>query len=327
VTGHEVTRKLSYVGAGAPIFRVGIGPDRKIYGSTAIPLELFRYDPRTGKTENLGNPGFEDGQIYSMGVSGKRLYMAAYPSSVLGVYDPGRKWKPGTAKDANPRRLARFGDGHLRPIALAVGRDRRIYVGSFPPYGQLGGALGIYDPELEKVVENYRDLIPDQSISALAYESRTSLLFGGSNVGGGMGIQPKAREAHLFAWDPATRKVVIDLVPVVGDRAVVAMVATRGKVFAVSEHSHTLTVVGARTGRVLDRIPIPFGRTLDGSLGVHRGGTIYGLTAHGVYKIDPRRHLVREVARYEAGITHGFAITRDSVYFGSGVRLVRYHLR
>jgi len=38
---------LRYDASGSYIFVVGIGPDKKIYGSSMLPLRLFVYDPET----------------------------------------------------------------------------------------------------------------------------------------------------------------------------------------------------------------------------------------------------------------------------------------
>src|SRR5213075_1676204 len=47
-------RTFKYAGAGDHIFMVGVGPSNCVYGSTAMPLEVFRYDPGLGQSEHLG---------------------------------------------------------------------------------------------------------------------------------------------------------------------------------------------------------------------------------------------------------------------------------
>ena len=77
-----------------------------------------------------------------------------------------------------------------------------IYIGSEPPYGQLGGALGVWDPQQNKTIENYRNLVTNQSIVSLAYEPKSGLIFGGSGNWGGGGTRPTEKEAKFFAFDP-----------------------------------------------------------------------------------------------------------------------------
>ena len=62
--GRVVERTFKYSGAGDMIFVVGMGPGGAIYGSTAMPMEVFRFDPRAGKNEHLG--GMPGGEVYSM---------------------------------------------------------------------------------------------------------------------------------------------------------------------------------------------------------------------------------------------------------------------
>ena len=63
-TGQSVERTFKYAGAGDHIFMLGVGPSNCVYGSTAMPLEVFRYDPAANRSEHLGHmPG---GEVYSM---------------------------------------------------------------------------------------------------------------------------------------------------------------------------------------------------------------------------------------------------------------------
>jgi hypothetical protein len=107
----------------------------------------------------------------------------------------------GTKPENNPRGFGLMGDGHLRPRAMVMGPDGRIYVGSLPPYGQVGGALGVYDPKADKVMENYRHLVQDQGISALCVEATIQKIFGGSSTAAGGGGKPTAKECVIFSWD------------------------------------------------------------------------------------------------------------------------------
>ena len=89
----------------------------------------------------------------------------------MNLYDPAKPfWKFGTGADCNPISFGGVGDGHLRPRAMIRGPGGLIYIGSEPPYGQLGGALAVWDPQQNKTIENYRNLVTNQSIVSLAYE-------------------------------------------------------------------------------------------------------------------------------------------------------------
>jgi len=322
-TGKERGYEFTYEGAGSEVFVVGAGPDGRSYGSSILPLELFVYDPATGKSEDLGNPTPVTGEIYSMVALGDNLYVCAYPGSWLSVYDPRKPFKYGTARDSNPRGIGHVGDGHLRPRAMIVGPGKRLYIGSLPPYGELGGALGIYDAASDKFVENYRNIIPKQSVVSLAWEQRSGLVFGGSSIAGGGGSTPTEKEAHFFAFDPVARKKTLDIVPVAGDTVIVAMAAAEGKVFAVSRPSNALFVYDPTSHEIVHREKIPFGAQLEISLACFRG-KLYGLAGRAVYCLDPKTYAVQKVAAYDSRVSCGFAVNDTGIYFGSGTHLIRY---
>jgi hypothetical protein len=322
----KATHTFAYQGDGARIFVVGVGPQGKIYGSTVMPLEMFVYDPLTNQNTHLGNPTAVNGELYSLLTLGDKLYVCAYPGSYLSVYDPKQPFKFGTNPGDNPRGYGYLGDGHLRPRAMILGPGGKIYIGSLPPYGELGGAMAAFDPVAEKVVENYRHLIPNQSIVSLAYEAQSGLVFGGSSIAGGGGTKPSEKEARFFAWDDKTKRKVVELLPVSGDTAIVAMAVAQGKIFAVSRPSNLLFVYDPVLQHIAHTSRIPFGGMHEISLGLHRSGWLYGLAGKTVFAIDPHTYAVAKVAEYEGGISCGFALTDDAVYFGSNARLVRYQL-
>src|ERR1035437_4254427 len=156
-TGQVVERTFKYSGAGDMIFVVGVGPGGAVYGGTAMPNEIFRYDPRAGRSEHLG--GMPGGEVYSMLEDAGKLYLCYYGGAVMNLYDPAKPvWKFGTGADCNPITFGGVGDGHLRPRAMIRGPGGLIYIGSEPPYGQLGGAMGVWVPLQNKTVEDYRNL-------------------------------------------------------------------------------------------------------------------------------------------------------------------------
>src|SRR5207253_322697 len=100
-TAKVVERTFKYAGAGDLIFMVGMGPSNCVYGSTAMPLEVFRYEPRPGRSQHLGAmPG---GEVYSVLEHEQKLYLCYYGGAVMNLYDPARPfWKFGSGADCNP---------------------------------------------------------------------------------------------------------------------------------------------------------------------------------------------------------------------------------
>lgn len=323
-TDARTSGEFTYQSAGMEPFVLGEGPDGKIYGSTMLPLWLFSTDPRTGEHQVMGNPSRSGGELYSMLSLDGKLWTFGYPSAYVSSYDPTKPWKFGSGPENNPRDFGRMGDGHLRPRALILGPERKFYVGSYAPYGELGGSMGVFDPVAGKVVENYRHLIPNQSISALAYDPDSNLVFGGSDISGGGGTKPSEKEAVFFVWDPVAKKIIKQLVLVEGDSNTTAMTVAGGKVFIVTRPSNTLVVWDIRRQEVVERRPIPYGPLVEICLGTHTDGMIYGLTRQAVIQIDPRTSEVRQMARWEPGVRCGWVMNRDGIYFASGVRLIRW---
>jgi hypothetical protein len=205
---------------------------------------------------------------------------------------------------------------------MVVGPDRRIYIGSLPPYGEHGGALGVYDPGEDSFVENFRHLIPDQSIVTLASDPKSGLIYGGSsNVGGG-GTRPIEKDARLFAWDPSAMEKVLDVIPVEGDGSINAMAVMDGCLYFTSRPSNSMLQLesGGEYPRVVATSPGP---VLDISL-EPLGDRLVGLTRSGVIELDPCDLRCRTLEPYPDGINCGFATLDGNIYFGSGEKLVMY---
>jgi streptogramin lyase len=321
-TGQAVARTFQYSGAGDQIFTVGAGPRNCVYGSTVMPLEVFRYDPAANRSEDLGEmPG---GEVYSMLEHEQKLYLCYYGGSVMNLYDPAKPfWKFGTAADCNPVSFGGVGEGHLRPRAMIRGPEGLIYVGSEPPYGQLGGALGVWDPRQNKTIENYRHLVTNQSIASLAWEPKSGLIFGGSaNVGGG-GSRTVEKEAKFFAFDPVKKTKVFETVLVPGAVKYPATCAAGGRIFTTV--GDKLFEFDPGTMKVVKTIPLPATQT-EISLGADRSGKLVGLTSKGVYVIDVQKSELVHTAAAPVPVGCGFALVDDSVYFGSKAELWRYSL-
>lgn len=321
-TGRSERRTFKYAGNGDPIFVVGNGPDGQIYGSTVLPMEIFRYDPRTRRQEHLG--GMPGGEVYSILPHAGKLYLCYYGGAVMNRYDPaGPAWKFGADQNCNPITFGGVGDGHLRPRAMIHGPDGMIYVGSEPPYGQHGGAMAVWDPQLNRTVENYRHLIINQAIVSLTWDPVSGLIFGGSANWGGGGTRPVEKEAKFFAFDPRTKQRVFERALITGAKSYPATLAADGLIYTTV--ADQLLVFDPKADRVVKTLALPGAQT-EISLGRRADGTVVGLTAKRVYLYDPRTGQLTLSEPAPAPIRCGFALTDDAVYFGSGPTLWRYRL-
>jgi hypothetical protein len=287
-----------------------------------MPLEVFRYDPKVNQSKHLGAmPG---GEVYSMLERQGRLYLCYYGGAVMNLYDPAKPfWKYGTGVDANPVSFGGVGDGHLRPRAMVYGPNGLIYVGSEPPYGELGGALGVWDPQQNRTIENYRHLITNQSIVSLAWDPKSGLIFGGSGNYGGGGTRPVEKEAKFFAFEPGKRKKVFEAALSPGARNYPATWAADGKVFTTV--GDRMFVFDPGEMRVTTAIQLP-GAQVEISLGQLGDGRLVGLTTKGVYVVETGRGEVVHTETAPVPVRCGFAVVDDTVYFGSNAELWRCRL-
>ena len=253
-----------------------------------------------------------------------KLYLCYYGGSVMNLYDPARPfWKFGTGADSNPISFGGVGDGHLRPRAMIRGWEDLIYIGSEPPYGQLGGAMAVWDPQKNKTIENYRHIVTNQSIVSLAWEPKSGLIFGGSGNWGGGGSKPVEKEALFFAFDPIAKRKVFEVALAPGARSYPAMVAAEGKIFATA--GDKLFIFDPAAKKVEKTVPLP-GAQVEISLGRHASGKLVGLAGGHVYILDPKNGEIISKTKAPVPVRCGFALMEDAVYFGSNAELWRYRL-
>ncbi|PSL00401.1 hypothetical protein CLV30_11661 [Haloactinopolyspora alba] len=208
VTSGETRRVYADLeGAPPPIHSLGTGPDGKIYiGGYLSQSGMARWDPDTEKVERLRGVR----QVEGFGTFGDRLLIGRYPRAVLSVYDTGLPWDEGFDQDP-PVYMEHFQD---RPHAFADLGDR-VAVGTVPQSGRLDGAIGLWDPVSG-------DLTVDQGVlgnrSPVTLATRgDGLVYGGSTVWGGYGVDPIEESGTLFIYDPDTGEVVYENAPVEGE--------------------------------------------------------------------------------------------------------------
>ncbi|WP_106538836.1 hypothetical protein [Haloactinopolyspora alba] len=200
---------------------LGAGADGRVYiGGTGVG-GLAVLDTRTDEIES-----HRFGEHQGIAVHRGEVYLGLYPQARIYHYDPDTPFysaeyttvPPG--ETPNPRKLFDGTDhGQDRPFAM-TSAGAHLAVGTVPSSGFLGGALTLYD-SATGARDVYPDLVPDQSIMALAH--RDGVLYAGTSVYGGYGADETASEAVLFAFDLAERRMLWSMVPVAGERTVSAL--------------------------------------------------------------------------------------------------------
>ncbi len=137
-------------------------PDGRLFGTATNRAGHFVHDPNTDKTTFLGRTGL---QHHSSALSGGRVYLSGYPSSMVWSWDfTGPAWtepaptKMGQGKfgstppDDNPRRLGvlrEFSGVHMATCAATDNQGRVYFAGRWYRDGN-GGGLGWWDPANEQ---------------------------------------------------------------------------------------------------------------------------------------------------------------------------------
>jgi hypothetical protein len=321
-----VERRFDYSGNLLDIFRLGLGPDDRIYASSILPIHLLRISEDTRQISELGDLG--GGEIYSFLADRKRLLAAAYAGKApLMVFDPARAFDLAGAPP-NPKLVNYEGSDHgWRPQAMISGWDDRVLIGAVAGYGRLGGPLVLWNLKTD-VVEQFPQIVPDQSVVSLALWKH--LIVGGATIRGGGGSHPTQKDARLFLWDPQTRRVDFETAPVAGARTITDLITgPNGWIYGIAE-------AGERPGhavvfafnpvkkQVVMRTDAPFPSVVYNAAITAEDGTIWGLATTGIFKIDTGTNQVSMVASSPKRITAGFVKRGKEIYFASGPEIWRW---
>ncbi|TCZ75071.1 hypothetical protein E0485_18965 [Paenibacillus albiflavus] len=195
IADKKVHNNLSVLqGAPNPIHNIEVGPDGNLY-MTAYPAGLGAiYNPRTGKRINMVAE-----QAEGMIAYGKDMYLGLYPGGHIYKIDT-------TLSTPVPTPVFTIGEDQDRPYIMKTMEDR-IMIGTIPGYGQLGGALTIYDPATGQY-EVHRNVVNNQSIVGLAYKD--GYIYGSTTIHGGLGITATEKSAKMFVWDVANKRKVTE---------------------------------------------------------------------------------------------------------------------
>ncbi len=324
--GSVRTFELDYEASGTDIFYVHTGPDGLIYGSSILPLHLFRFNPASSELVDLGKCSRSAGEAYSMANLDGRLYISSYPAARVSVYDPSFPYHYGTGPDDNPRDLGRLDDISYRPRSTLAGPMGRVWLASVPDYGRWGGPLAYYDPESGER-KSYKRIAGDASCYTLAHLEPQKLIAVGTTISGGSGTRPRVSEATLFLWDYEAEAKAWE--------GTIERGSAPASVFNALLTGPDGLLYGTVRGRGLDelfvfdpatrtfthRLPLPDGRPLD--LGLQDGpdGKIYGFTSTLIYSLDPSTRQIEEVLRVDDGIRIAGPIMGKEIYFATGAVL------
>ncbi|MCY9665956.1 hypothetical protein M5X11_13435 [Paenibacillus alginolyticus] len=163
------------------------------------------------------NKGFH--QSEGIGSYGGKVIFGTYSGAKMYAYDPGQPLDYSEYGAGNPGLVLDIEEDQDRPFTMTEG-EGKLFIGTFPSYGKLGGALTIMEKVsgddgtvTSTVYDVYRDIVPNQSIFGLAYKD--GKVYGGTSPVGGLGITPTETVAKMFVFDVARREKIAEFTPVI----------------------------------------------------------------------------------------------------------------
>ncbi len=306
------------VGAPATVHSVGTGGDGDIYfGAYLSAGVMARLDPATGQLEQLAGPKQAD----SITAHHNRTIVGTYPGADFHVALGNQEWEWGL----NPEHVLGLGRdqyGQDRPVSL-VSTGSRVAAATIPNYGELGGALTLFEPN-SGTYEVHRNIVEDQSITELAY--RDGLVYGGTSIHGGLSSEPTQDEAELFVWDARRDRLVSSSVVVPGAQVIHALAfdddgdlwgfADNGVFFEYDVERGEV----ARTVSTPARVSSNWGRLSE--LYLHPDGRFYGDSGGRLFRFDPETD--EFVTLMTDGAFHSTIDTAGNIYFADETNIYRY---
>ncbi|MDF2813803.1 MAG: hypothetical protein K0Q81_3 [Paenibacillus sp.] len=229
-TGKVSNIFLPIDGEPSGLHTAGKGNDGRIHTSAFVVGGNAIYDPVTGQREEYSKqtvgkeqtvPGNQTDMVYSYK---DKIYYVAYTGMNVYEYDQSLPWDRQDPNQPNPRFLFTASDVGLQDRGLAgtvMPEEGKLVIGTVPKYGYNGGALVIFDLETHER-EVYWNVIDQQSVTAVTYKD--GLIYGGSNIWGGLGAIPTETEAKLFIWDVEKKEKVFEVVPIPGKRGITELI-------------------------------------------------------------------------------------------------------
>ncbi|MFB6296102.1 MAG: hypothetical protein ABEH66_04580 [Halobacteriales archaeon] len=221
------------------------------------------------------------GEPKAMTTVNGELYQAVYPRAKLRRYRPAS----GTYEE-----LAAIGHRQNRPRAIHHhDPSGRVLVGTRPDYGVLGGAVATYDPSADVLVGVDRDVLADQSVTAIA--GGDGVVYLGSEIYGGAGVDPTTGSARIGAWDPVARELEWSM-ELDGLAGISALVAVGSRLVGLTAGYSDLAVVSEATLFTVDLDAREYDRRFTfeparaGDLVRYRD-TVVGVTANQLFQYDP----------------------------------------
>ena len=299
-----------------PIHSILYGPDHKVWTGGYLAGGHATFDPKTGKNTKL--LGLD--QTEGMTALGNKIYFGIYPKGKFYVYNTTEPW---SIANKNPKEPF-VEEGQSRSFAVhAMPADKKVYFGTVPEYGKLGGILIAYNEKTNQH-QSFGEVLEKQSVVSLVSKGKT-LVVGGS-VSGGLGVKPERKEAELLIWDTEKDQALKKFVPVPNAAAITCLInGPDGHVWGVADGQlFILDIVAQKVLSVKKLYDYPrLGSHIWRSafLAIHPSGDIYGTDNGMLFKLNPA---TKEVTMIEKNAGLMVMDPQGKIYFKRGTELWSY---
>lgn len=323
VKNHTTLRhRIPVDGLGQEVLWLRSFPNGLIYGGPGLGQTLFSYNPKNHQLISYDQVMDEGGEIYYGIPHHGKLYSVSYIEATLVVFDPSRPWNQGGSVNSNPRTILHIPEQQYRPVGgIHSGPGGKMYIGTQPDYGLIGGALSVFDPATEKL-EVHRNLIPNEEIGAIAADEK--YVYCGADPSGGGGSKAVATNSHFFVWDSGAGKIVFDQ-SLGNAHGLGAIAAVNGHAYFVADDqlmdydSHTRNLTPIYHFDNPRSVPLE-------SLQAVKDGTLWGILGGELAHIFPARREVHFFPQTAGKATSGLTIGADgTIYFGSRTQVWVHH--
>jgi hypothetical protein len=314
---------LDYKASGSDVFYIHTGPDNRIYGSSILPLHLFRYSSETNEMVDLGkcSTSWERPTPWRISTESYTYLPILQLASPYTIHcSPIISVQQSTTILGTSAFWTRF------PIAHGL-----LLPDPWGAYGWLRCPITGFGVARYLITNRLRDFVdPIDNCGGRQLLHPCTSEIGGPACGRYQCLWRKwnpaqGQEATLFLWDAAQENKIWE--GKFDDRKVsifnALLVGPDGRLFGTVRGGgpDELFVFDSATRTFTHRITLPDGRPLD--LGHLNGpdGMIYGFTTSFIYRLDPTSLSIEEVLKVEGGIQIAGPILNSNIYFSTGATL------
>lgn len=146
---------------------------------------------------------------------GNNVYFGEYPEAKLYLYKINNRWKI----PKNPSLITQIADQDRIVCAASSEKSNKVYFGTVPTYGKLGGEIISVDEN-----NNTKRLKKFKNYSVASILIKDNILIIGTSISGGLGSCPKVKNGKVYFYDLNNDKMLHSIIPVKGEITISSLI-------------------------------------------------------------------------------------------------------